>query len=48
LRDPAVEKRLLAVGTDPHFGGPEELAQFTRAEITRYRKFVALSGAKVE
>lgn len=48
LKDPDTQKRLLAVGTDPHFGGPEELAQFTRDEIGRYRKFVALSGAKVE
>jgi len=48
LKDPDTQKRLLAVGTDPDFGGPDTLAQFTRDEIARYRKFVALSGAKVE
>jgi tripartite-type tricarboxylate transporter receptor subunit TctC len=48
LQDPAVKQRLLATGTDAFFAGPDALAQFTRDEIERYRKFVALSGAKVE
>lgn len=48
LRDPDVAKHLLATGSDPTPGTPEELAQFTRSEIERYKAVVALSGAKVE
>jgi tripartite-type tricarboxylate transporter receptor subunit TctC len=48
LRDKDVSERLLAAGSDPYPAGPEELAKFTRSEIERYRKVVAISGAKVE
>ena len=48
VSDPEVRDRLLATGSDPFPAGPGELATFTRSEIERYRKVVALSGAKVE
>jgi tripartite-type tricarboxylate transporter receptor subunit TctC len=48
LKDKDVNDRLLATGTDPYPAGPEELAAFTRSEIERYRKVVAIAGAKVE
>lgn len=48
LADNDVKERLLATGSDPFPAGPAELAAFTQSEIARYRKVVALSGAKVE
>jgi tripartite-type tricarboxylate transporter receptor subunit TctC len=48
MADPDLIKTLTATGTDGYYAGPDELTRFTKSEIERYRKLVALSGAKVD
>jgi len=46
LRDPAVVDKLAATGLDAAPGSPAELAALLQAEIERYRRIIALTGAK--
>lgn len=48
LENPEMRSKLAALGVELTFGSPRELADFTRAEIERYRKLVALTGLKAE
>lgn len=48
LENPEMRSKLAALGIEIAFGSPRELAEFTRGEIERYRKLVALTGLKVE
>lgn len=48
LSDPAIKARLAVTGTDLWLSSPEQLGEFTRSEIDRYRKLIEISGAKVD
>jgi tripartite-type tricarboxylate transporter receptor subunit TctC len=48
LEDPAAKGRFAELGIEISFSSPQELAAFTRAEIERYRRLVALTNLKVE
>jgi len=48
LADPDLRAALAATGTEPWFAGPQALADFTAAEIARYRQVIAASGARVD
>lgn len=46
LATPAVAERLAGVGVDPAPSTPEGLEDWIRRDIERYRKIIALTGAK--
>jgi tripartite-type tricarboxylate transporter receptor subunit TctC len=48
LEQPGTKTRFAELGIEIAFSSPEELATFTRAEIERYRRLVALTNLKVE
>lgn len=48
LREPAVTERLTAAGLDPATGSPAELEALVRRDIDKYRRIIALTGAKPE
>jgi tripartite-type tricarboxylate transporter receptor subunit TctC len=48
LENAEMRAKLGALGVDLAFGSPRDLAAFTRAEIERYRKLVALAQLKPE
>jgi tripartite-type tricarboxylate transporter receptor subunit TctC len=48
LKTPAVIERLAGVGVDAHPGTPEQLEEWVRKDIERYRKIIALTGAKLD
>jgi tripartite-type tricarboxylate transporter receptor subunit TctC len=48
LQNPEIMAGLANAGTDTFYAGPEQFAPFIAAEIERYRKVVADSGARVE
>ncbi|GGJ05509.1 Bug family tripartite tricarboxylate transporter substrate binding protein [Neoroseomonas lacus] len=48
LADPDLRAALAATGTEPWFAGPLVLADFTQAEIARYREVITASGARVD
>lgn len=48
LETPEIIAGFAAAGTDPFFAGPADFVPFIAAEIERYRKVVADSGARVE
>ncbi|MCM2251801.1 MAG: tripartite tricarboxylate transporter substrate binding protein [Ramlibacter sp.] len=48
MRDPAVVERVRAAGLDPVTGAPADLEALVRRDIERYRRIIALTGAKPE
>ncbi len=48
LKTPAVIDRLAGVGVDAHPGTAEQLEDWVRKDIERYRKIIALTGVKFE
>jgi tripartite-type tricarboxylate transporter receptor subunit TctC len=48
LREPAVTERLTAAGLDPITGSPADLEALVRRDIDKYRRIIALTGAKPE
>ena len=48
LENAEMRPKLAALGVDLAFGSPQDLAAFTRAEIERYRKLVALAQLTAE
>jgi tripartite-type tricarboxylate transporter receptor subunit TctC len=48
LEDATTKSRFAELGIEIAFSSPQELAAFTRAEIERYRRLVALTQLKVE
>ena len=48
MHEPAVTERVLAAGLDPVTGTPAELEALVRRDIARYRRIIALTGAKPE
>jgi tripartite-type tricarboxylate transporter receptor subunit TctC len=46
MREPAVVERIAAGGLDPASGTPAELETLVKRDIERYRKIIALTGAK--
>lgn len=48
LREPAVTERLTAAGLDPITGSPQDLEALVRRDIDKYRRIIALTGAKPE
>jgi tripartite-type tricarboxylate transporter receptor subunit TctC len=48
LATPAVAERLAGVGVDPAPGTPEALEDWIRQDIERYRRIIALTGARPE
>jgi tripartite-type tricarboxylate transporter receptor subunit TctC len=48
MQDPVVIERIGAVGLDPVTGTPAELEALVRRDIERYRRIIALTGAKPE
>ena len=48
LRVPAVVERLNGAGLDPAPSSPEELEAHVRREMDKYRRIIALTGAKAE
>ena len=48
LREPDTRQKLNAAYMDPVGGTPEELAQFMREELVRWRPVIEYSGAKAE
>jgi tripartite-type tricarboxylate transporter receptor subunit TctC len=48
MQDPVVIERISAVGLDPVTGTPAELEALVRRDIARYRRIIALTGAKPE
>ncbi|MBI1988868.1 MAG: tripartite tricarboxylate transporter substrate binding protein, partial [Betaproteobacteria bacterium] len=45
---PEIRGRLVAQGAEPLGGTPEQVAAFVRSEIEKWRKVVAISGARAE
>ena len=48
LRDPGVVERLAGAGLEPATGSPAELEALVRRDIDKYRRIIALTGAKLE
>jgi tripartite-type tricarboxylate transporter receptor subunit TctC len=48
LKTPAVIDRLAGIGVDAHPGTPEELEDWVRKDIERYRKVIGLTGVKFD
>jgi tripartite-type tricarboxylate transporter receptor subunit TctC len=48
LNTAAVAERLAGVGVDPAPGAPAEFEAWVRSDIERYRRIIALTGAKPE
>ncbi len=48
FRLPDVQERLRQLGLDPLLGGPEDLARFQQAEITKWARVVKESGAQAQ
>lgn len=48
VHEPAVAERLAAAGLDPATGSPAELEALVRRDIEKYRRIIALTGAKPE
>ncbi|MBX3615454.1 MAG: tripartite tricarboxylate transporter substrate binding protein [Burkholderiaceae bacterium] len=48
LRDPGVVERLAGAGLEPAIGSPAELEALVRRDIDKYRRIIALTGAKLE
>jgi tripartite-type tricarboxylate transporter receptor subunit TctC len=48
MQDPVVIERIGAVGLDPVTGTPAELEALVKRDIERYRRIIALTGAKPE
>jgi tripartite-type tricarboxylate transporter receptor subunit TctC len=48
MHDPLVMERVTGVGLDPVTGTPAELEALVRRDIERYRRIIALTGAKPE
>lgn len=48
LDNPALQTRMADLGIDIAYLSPTELGRFTRAEIERYRRLVAITGLKAE
>lgn len=48
LRDPGVVDRLAGAGLEPATGSPAELEALVRRDIDKYRRIIALTGAKLE
>jgi tripartite-type tricarboxylate transporter receptor subunit TctC len=48
LEDAGMKSKFAELGIEIAFSSPQELADFTRAEIERYRRLVALTHLKVE
>ncbi len=48
LTEPTMVQVLQQIGTEVYYAGPEEFAQFTRSEITRFKKIVEISGATAD
>jgi tripartite-type tricarboxylate transporter receptor subunit TctC len=48
LSDPGLRRQLADQGIEPAGGTPAQLAGHVRAEIARWRKVVAESGARVD
>jgi len=48
LRDPGVQERMRAAGTEPVGSTPEELAAFQRAEMAKWADIARAVGARVE
>lgn len=48
LRTPAAEAWMLSQGAIPSTGTPQEFAAFIRSEITKWKKVIEVSGAKVD
>jgi tripartite-type tricarboxylate transporter receptor subunit TctC len=46
MREPAVVERVAAAGLDPVTGTPAELEALVRRDIERYRRIIALTGAR--
>lgn len=48
LREPAVTERLAGAGLEPTTGSPAELEALVRRDVDKYRRIIALTGAKLE
>jgi tripartite-type tricarboxylate transporter receptor subunit TctC len=48
LKTPAVVERLAGIGVDAHPGSAEQLEDWVRKDIERYRKIIAVTGVKLE
>ncbi len=48
MATPALRAQLVALGIEPTFGSPDELAALLRAELPKWAEVVKRSGAKVE
>ena len=48
LNTPAVSERLAGVGVDAHPGTPEQLEDWVRKDVERYRKIIARTGVKFD
>ncbi len=48
MHDPQIMERVVGVGLDPVTGTPAELEALVRRDIDRYRRIIALTGAKPE
>lgn len=48
LKTPAVIERLAGVGVDAHPGTPEQLEDWVRKDIERYRRIIQLTGVKLD
>ena len=45
---PDVQKRLIAIGSDPEVSTPEELAKHIQAEIAKWRKVIQAGKISLE
>jgi tripartite-type tricarboxylate transporter receptor subunit TctC len=48
LKDPDILAAMAKAGVTPTLGTPDEFAAFTKSEVERYHKIVAISGAKID
>jgi tripartite-type tricarboxylate transporter receptor subunit TctC len=48
MKQPEVQARLEQLGVDPAAGPPEQLAEFQKAEITKWSKVAKTANVKVE